>query len=296
MVKAPEAFSWGTTNEEAWYWTPPGGSQLPLQSAYGAWNIASMGGSRFGVPVFRGQNYEVPYRAGQSFRQKFPDSRTITLAFWADGMGLHSTSAYPAADQRLAFNSNLQQLRQAFFAMNATGSAQGQLQRNWYIMQSGSATLVQATAMAELAGSMDLTMNGRTNAAFSVDLLLADPFFYGGTKTHACTGASTSLTGLGEAVAGLGWPSAVSAFTVSLSQAAQVTNTTAGVSFNFTGSASFPVTVDVLNETVTDSSGANRIGQLTHTGARTWMALLPGVNVIAVSAGTATFTWNDVYI
>src|SRR4029077_17520019 len=143
---------------------------LPLQSAYGAWNLATMGGSRFSVPVFRGQNYEVPYRDGQNFRQKFTDSKTVTLAFWADGQGQHSASAYPAADQRLAFNNNLQQLRAAFFQMNANGSVQGQLKRNWYLTQGGTPQLVTSAAMGELAGSMDLTMNGRTNAGFSVDV------------------------------------------------------------------------------------------------------------------------------
>ena len=296
MPGAPDAYAYGASNAEAWTWTPSGGSALPLQSAYGAWNIATLGGSRFSVPVFRGQNYPTPYRAGQNWRAKMPDSRTITLAMWTDGQGLHSTAAYPAADRRLAFNSNLQQLRQALFSVGAAGSAQGQLQRNWYVMQGGAPVLVQATAMAELAGSMDLTMNGRTNAAFSTDFLLADPFFYGAQVTKACTGATTTVTGLGEGVAGLGYSSVVNSFSVQLSAAGTVTNTTAGVSFTFTGAASFPVTVDILNATVTDTAGANWISGLTHSGGRSWMAVQPGANVVSVSAGTATFVYNDVYI
>lgn len=290
MPTAPEVWSWGTANEEAWYW-----NGLPLQSAYGAWNVATMGGSRFGVPVFRGQNYEVPYRGGQSWRAKMPDSRTVTLTFWVDGQGQHSTSTYPASDTRLAWNNNLQQLRQAFFQMNALGSVQGQLQRNWYLTQSGTSKLVTSTAMAELAGSMDLSMNGRTSAGFSVDFLLADPMFYGAQVTKACTGASTTVTGLGEGVVGLGYPSSVASFTVTLSAAATVTNTTAGVSFTVSG-GSYPVTVDVLAGTVTDNGGANVIGGLSHSGARAWMAVLPGANTISVSAGTATFKYTDAYI
>lgn len=290
VARAPEVWSWDPANQEAWYW-----NGLPLQSAYGAWNLASMGGSRFGVPVFRGQNYAAPYRAGQGQRPKMPDSRTVTLAFWVDGQGQHSTGTYPAPDTRLAWNNNLQQLRQAFFGMNGLGSVQGQLQRNWYLTQSGSNKLVTATAMAELAGSMDLSMNGRTSAGFSADFLLADPFFYGAQVTKACSGASTTVTGLGEGVAGLGYPSAVAGFTVTLSAAATVTNTTAGVAFTVSG-GSYPVTVDVLNGTATDNGGANVIGNLTHSGARAWMVVLPGSNVISVSAGTATFTFNDCYI
>jgi hypothetical protein len=290
-VKPPEVWAFGTSFEEAWFW-----NGLPLQSAYGAWNIATMGGSRFGVPVFRGQNYETPYRGGQNWRAKMPDSRTVTLTFWVDGQGQHSNSTYPAADTRLAWNNNLQQLRQAFFSMTAGGSAQGQLQRNWYLTQSGTNKLVTSTAMAELAGSMDLSMNGRTSAGFSVDFLLADPHFYGAQVVKACTGASTTVTGLGEGVVGLGYPSSVAGFTVQLSAAATVTNTTAGVAFTIASGPSFPVTVDILNGTVTDNGGVNQISQLSHSGARAWMALLPGSNVISVSAGTATFTYNDCYI
>lgn len=289
-MPAPPAFAY-PTNQEAWFW-----NSLPLQSAFGAWNIGTLGGSRFSVPVFRGQDYQTPYRAGNSWRSKLPDSRTITLAMWADGQGQHSASTYPAADPRLAFNSNLQQIRAAFFTMNAAGSVQGQLQRNWYYSVGGTPTLVQSTAMAELAGSMDLTMNGRTNAGFSVDLLLADPFFYGALQTVACTGASTACTGKGEGIVGVGYPQTVSAFTVTCSAAGTVSNTTAGVAFTLASGPSYPVVVDVLNGTVTDNGGNNQIAALTHSGARAWMALLPGSNTISVSAGTATLRWNDAYI
>lgn len=290
-VRAPEVWAWGTSNQEAWYW-----NGLPLQSAYGAWNLATMGGSRFGVPVFRGQNYQTPYRAGQGQRPKMPDSRTVTLAFWVDGRGQHSTGTYPAPDPRLAWNNNLQQLRQSFFQMSALGSVQGQLTRNWYLTQAGTSQLVTSTAMAEIAGSMDLSMNGRTNAGFSADFLLADPFFYGARQDVACAGSSTPVTGLGEGVAGLGYPSPVSSFIVTLSAPATVVNATAGVSFAVASGPVFPVAVDILNGTVTDNGGANVISSLAHSGARAWMVVLPGVNVISVSAGTASFSFNDCYV
>lgn len=276
------------TNQELWYY-----QGTALQSPNGAWSIATMGGSRFGIPVYRGQNVPVPYRAGQSWRAKYPDSRTITLTMWADGAG--SAAGYPAADQRLAFNNNIQQLRDLFFSNGASGSVQGQLQRNWYWTQNGTPTLVTSTAMAEVAGSMDLTMNGRTGASFSVDLLLADPYFYGAQRTQAITTSGT-VNAFGEGVVGQGWPSAVAGFTIACTAACTVTNTTAGCSFTLSGVTNSPVTVDVLNQTVTDSLGNNVIGTLTHAGARQWMALLTGANNITVSAGTATFVFNDAYI
>lgn len=285
--------SFAYTPGEAWFWTPAGGSQLALQQPY--WNITTFGGSRSGIPTLRGQDIQVPYRAGQAWRSKYPDERTIALTMWTDGSG-SSLSGWPAADQHLAFNQNWQQLRQSFFTRNAGGSAQGQLQRNWWLTQGGVNQLVTSTAMAEIAGSMDLSMNGRTGAAFTVDLLLADPYFYGALQTVACTGLSTICTGLGEGVVGEGFPSAVSSFTVQCSAACTVTNATAGISFIIAAGPAFPVTVDILNGTITDNNGASAAGKFSHSGSRLWACILPGANTIQVSAGTATFKWNDAYI
>ena len=258
-----------------------------------------MGGSRFAAPLLRGQNVAVPYRAGQNWRPKFPDARTLTLTMWVDGQGYGgSGGSYPAgADQRLSFNTNWQQLRQMFFnRSSAAGSAQGQLTRNWYILQNGSPTMVTSTAAAEIAGSMDLTMNGRTNAAFSVDLLLSDPYFYGAQQVHGISG-STSITGLGEAVVGEGWPiTGLNAFTVQVSAPGTVTNVTAGCSFTISSGPAFPVTVDILNQTVTDTNGANQTQYFSHSGSRLWMCVLPGVNLITTTAATTTFTYNDCYL
>ena len=56
------------------------------------------------------------------------------------------------------------------------------------------------------------------------------------------------------------------------------------------------MTVDVLNCTVTDSAGNNVISKFTHAGSRLWMVLLNGANVIANTAGTATFHYSDAYM
>ena len=285
-VSAPPASLWSPA--ETWSF-----NGVALSQPY--WNIATLGGSRFALPAWRGSNYQVPYKAGQSQRAKFPDSRTLTLAMWIDGANGSPVDSYPPSDQRLAFNNSLQELREEFFQMNAAGSVQGQLQRNWYLTQ-GTAKLVTSTAMAEIASAMDLTMNGRLSAAFTVDFLLADPFFYGAQQSVACTGTATTITGLGEGIAGLGFPSAVNGFTVTLTSQCTVTNVSTGVSFTFAGLASFPVTVDVLNETVVDSAGNNWITGLTHAGSRAWMVVQPDSQTISVSAGTATFTWNDAYL
>jgi hypothetical protein len=272
---------------EFWYW-----NGVPLQTSY--YNVTTFGGSRFGVPTLRGQNYQVPYRAGQLQRAKYPDQRTVTLTMWTDGQ----MSAYPAGDARRAYNDNFQQLRQMFFTRGGGGSAQGQLQRNWWLTVGGSPTMVTSTAMAEIAGSMDPTMNGRVSSAFSVDLLLADPYFYGAQRTVAVGTSGTTITANGEGVVGEGFASAVNGFTLSLTAAATVTNSTVGcsVTHNGAGVASWPVTLDILRYTATDAVGNNCVAGLSHSGSPMWMCLLNGANVIAVSAGTVTFRWMDAYI
>jgi hypothetical protein len=272
-----------------WYW-----NGTPLQSSY--YSIATFGGSRFGLPTNRGQDYEVPYRSGQLFRGKYLDERTITLTMWAGGQ-MSGNQSYPALDPRRAFNDNFQRLRAMFLTRGAQGSVQGQLQRNWYLTVSGSPTMVESVAMAEIAGSMDPTMNGRTSAAFSVDLLLSDPMFYGAQRSQVVGTGGGTITALGEGVVGEGFASAVNAFTVTISQASTVTNNTAGVAFSHTGAGvqSWPVTVDVLRYTATDSAGNNVVGGLGHIGSRMWQCLLPGANSISVSAGTALWEWCDSY-
>lgn len=277
---------------ELWYY-----NGTALNQPY--WNIATFGGSRFGMPTLRGQNYEVPYRAGQLWRAKYPDQRTITLTMWTDSQ-MSANQSYPAGDPRRAFNDNWQALRQLFWYRGASGSAQGQLQRNWFITQGGTPTMVTSTAMAEIAGSMDPTMNGRTSAAFSVDLLLADPYFYGSQRTQVISSGSGTISALGEGVVGEGYYSAVNSFTLRLSAAATVANTTAGCSVAHSGAgvASWPVTLDILRYTATDNAGNNVIAGVSHTGSRLWMALLNGSNTITVSGSgvNATFTWNDCYV
>lgn len=275
--------------QELWYW-----NGVSLNQPW--FNISTFGGSRFGTPTLRGTDIPVPYRAGQSYRgTKYPDARTITLTMWLDGSG-SANQAYPSVDSRLAFNDNWQQLRSTFFARGGGGSVQGQLQRNWYWTQGGTAQLVTSTAMAELAGSMDLTMSGRTGAAFAVDVNLSDPYFYGAQRTQAITSGGGTIIAYGEGLVGEGWASPVSSFTVVLSAAATVTNTTLGISFTVASGPSFPVTVDILNGLVTDSGGVNQIAKLTHVGSRAWMVLNEGSNVITCSAGTATFSWMDAYV
>lgn len=285
-------------NEEYWSFIPAVGNyalqEVSLQSQW--WNVSTWGASRFALPTLRGQDYEQPYRAGMQWRSKMPNSRVCTLAMWTAAIS-QLTGNPDTVNTKLTFNNNFNQLRQMFWQRAALGSAQSQLRRRWYITQGGSAQTVVGTAMAEIAGSMEPAMNNRFSASFAVDLLLSDPYFYGTSQSQTIS-SSGSITNLGEGVVGEGYPSSVNAFTIQITTGpCTVTNQTAGVSVTFNAPvANSPVTLDVLNQTATDALGNNLIGNVSHSGARMWMCLLPGANTIQVSAGQATFGWSPPYV
>jgi hypothetical protein len=148
--------------------------------------IKTYGGSRLAVPKLRGENALLPHRHGRIFKPKTPDSRVITLAMWV--AGIDPATDQPAEDQRVQFNDNWSALTSLFWSPGQ----QIALTKRWFT-NAASPVLMQATAQAELAGTMDPTMTGRTRADFGVDLLLADPFFYSPVITTAAIDVGETL-------------------------------------------------------------------------------------------------------
>ncbi len=68
-----------TTTDELWYV-----DDVPLNTY--AYNIVTLGGSRFDLPPIRGSNMTYAYRPGQVFRPKVADQRTVTLLMWVAGV------------------------------------------------------------------------------------------------------------------------------------------------------------------------------------------------------------------
>jgi hypothetical protein len=254
----------------------------------------------------RGSDVQVPFAAGQQWRYKYPDSRVITLVMWT--AGINQTTGNPdTVSQLLTFNNNYQQLRQAFWTRNLTGSQQGTLTRQWYITQGLTTAVVAASAQAEIAGNMEPTMTGRTRADFSVDFLLADPYFYGVQQTQTLPyNSAQSVTNLGEGVAGEGLQGTMQVtFTGPLTNPT-LTNLTAGVSVTYTGTIASgtpaAVTLDCVNFLATTGAGANVISAVSHAGARRWNGLLSGANSCKLTStnggdtGTCTLTWTPPYL
>ncbi len=203
------------TTPEWWSWTPPDGPEISLAQPW--MTVSTFGGSRLGLPTLRGNDYEVPFRGGLQHRQKYPNARTVSMVMEVNGTD-PATGQPATSDQILAWNNNFQYIRAAMWTRDPLGSVQGILTRRWYLTQgTNPPAVVAASAMGELGGSMDPSMTGRTRADFTVDVVLADPYFYGAQQSATIgAGATVVLNALGEGIVGEGYASTVSSFTCQL--------------------------------------------------------------------------------
>lgn len=263
-----------------------------------AFSITSFGVGR-SLPTMRGNNIQVAYIPGQVWRKKFPDSRTITLTMWTAGIDPATDQPAFGAYQHLQMSDNLRTLQALFYNV---GGNQFELTRQWEYtlpvstgIPTGVPTMVSATALAEVAGNMQVQTQGpaSTLATFSIDLLLADPYFYGPPVSFAIPySTATSVLNTGDDVAAyynntvtfygpLQYPRLTNS----------TTNPTTWVQLNTVISAGDSITFDVANFTATRmSDGANLSGSVAHSGTRRWMSYNPGVNQLLLSSGNINDT------
>lgn len=259
------------------------------------WSIKSYGGSRLAVPKLRGDNTLYPFRDGRSFRSKNADSRIISLAMWV--AGIDPATDQPSNKQVVQFNDNWSVLQKLFWSP----SQQLTLTRRWW-ENVANPVLRTATALCELAGTMDPTMTGRTRADFAVDLLLADPYFYGPTVSTTINANSTvTVNNPGDIDV---W----STLTVELNGeliSPILTNLTTSPNVWFrvnTAVVANDVNVNVGNFTVTNTfDNSNLAGSVSHSGFQAWMKLKPGNNSIKLtslgnSSGNAILRFNPAYL
>ena len=262
------------------------------------WAVNSFSQGR-DLPVLRGGNIPVAYIPGQVYRKKYPDSRTITLTMFANAVN-PANDQTSSSNQHLQFSNNLQTLRQLFYNV---GGGQFPLTRQWeYTLPVGSGvptgvpTMVQATAMAEIAGNMSPVMFGDTMATFSVDLLLADPYFYSTPISYTIPyNSPLAVVNPGDDVA------AYNTNTVTFNgplQYPRLTNTTTvpntWVQLDTVILAGDSVTFDIANFTAFRASdGANLGASISHSGTLRWMSYAPGVNYILLSSSGSSDTGNS---
>lgn len=234
-------------------------------------NIRTLGGDRVAPPPQRGDNPQVAFRPGRRFEPQIPDERVITLGMWVLP---HDEDGDPQpGNQRGAFNENWRTLTDLLYRPWRLFD----LTKRWFDDRAG--TLHAATAKATYAGGLSPDeMMGPHAARFTVDLLLADPYFY--------TVEKSATVSAGGKVIHPGQDRTVK-MEVDLAAGARLTNDTAGVWVENNGSAA--TTVD----TWAFSSSGVSVGDLANDGDFFWMVLLPGTNEFS---GDGTIRWRPNYL
>lgn len=259
--------------------------------------IKTYGGSRLAVPKLRGENSLLPFRHGRVYKPKTPDSKVITLAMWV--AGIDPTSNQPAENQKVQFNDNWAALTSLFWSPGQ----QIALTKRWFT-NAASPVLMEATAMCELASTMDPTMTGRTRADFGVDLLLADPFFYAPEVTTSTinAGQTISINNPGDVET---WVNLEIEFTGEL-QRPTLWNLTATPQVWMTVDTlvqpGYKVNVDVgLASAIRTYDGTEISATVDHSGFRSWFKLNPGTNSIkltssGISNGSAIIKYRAAFL
>jgi hypothetical protein len=259
------------------------------------WAIKSIG-SRLAVPKLRGDNTLFPFRDGRAFRAKNADSRVITLAMWVAGIDPDTNQPH-TSHQNVQFNDNWKSLQKLFWSPDE----QLILTRRWFD-NADSPVLKTATALCELAGTMDPTMTGRSRADFAVDLLLADPYFYGPEITaNLATTGTTIVTNPGDIPVWSTINITLNGELVSPTITNQTATPNVWMQVN-TAVINDPINIDVGDFTVVNTfDNSSLAGSVSHSGFRAWMKLLPGNNTLKLtstgnSTGNAVLKFKPAYL
>jgi hypothetical protein len=263
------------------YWDIDGTSLMTY-----ARGIETLGGSMSGVTQFRGDDTKLALRRGARHRIKVADSRVITLAGWFLGVPTEDGDD-PAGLTEANFWAKWNEFK---YMIWKPGGGTFELTKRWTDPDD---TQHEATAIGQYESGLDLVRIGRTGGKFTVDIRLADPFFYedfddfdvaeGATETFANGGADS--------------PKMTIDFIGPLTNP-QLTNSTPDpdvwVKLGMVIGSGETVTVDVEEGTVINDSDENVIGALSHAGAASWFYLFRGNNSVNLDAdsGAGSVTIN----
>lgn len=291
------------------------------------WSVTTVGGSRYDVPPRRGSNIQLAYRPGQMHRRKMVDARTVTLLMFMVGWEPGTGSAADwldtnQTDQRTQWNDNWDFLRRLVYKAH-TSPGLVKLTRRWRLtsptfptVRSGDnmiqgdpgvpepgSHIVVGLADAEMTGDMAPTMTGRFRSEFQMDFTLADPYFFGAYVNATINpGSTVYVWNDGHDTAGHSYlfVDLVGPLTNPV-----LTNLTTDPDSWVRYSGNIPagktVTLDVGRYTarVTTGTDTNRVGLMSHYGARMWVNLLPGANKLTLTgsgSGHALLRFRPPYI
>lgn len=258
------------------------------------WAIKSFGGSRKGLPPLRGDNKILPNREGRSFRPKKADSRVITLAMWLTGSD-PDTGVPSTYNQIVQWNDNFDYLKRLFWTPDREITL---TRREW--SNAADPQLVVASSKAQIAGNMEPTMTGRSRADFAVDLLLADPFFYGGEieKTIAAN-TTVAVYNPGDSKTA-NMPFSIDWIGNLVNP--KLTNLTNGswMQINTLVPLDTEVQTDIKKyKAVRSTDLASMNTAISHSGARQWISLEPGANQLILTAtgsGAVVLRFQPAYV
>ncbi len=274
------------TNSTETYWDVDGQS---LQTF--AFNIQTLGGDRLAPPPYRGQDLAIPSTPGRRWMPKVVDSRVITLGMWV--IGADEAGNVPAdTTARRQFDENWRKLRNLLW----TYDREVTLTKRFWV----DGVLVTAAAKAQFAGGLLPSMGGPARAAFTVDLRLADPYFYGTEIVLPLTSTQT------VDVAGDDVTRAIEFEINGARTNVIVRNDTMDLQFQHSSVLPSGDTIDinVLNYTaVTDPAATpsfDSVSEIIHEGSPSWFLLKPGDNLVEVSSsfgiGTVVMKYKPVWL
>lgn len=242
-----------------------------------AFNIVTLGEGREAPPPMRGEDTLVPYNVGKKRGPRIPDSKVLTLGMWVIGATENGNMPDPGTTLRQQYNTNWRKLRNLLWN-------QGEVIQLTKRFEDDSGNIISATAEATYAGGLEPQMGGPYRAAFTVDLLLHDPFFYSDVEIEEVftDNETKTLDVLGD----------YKTYSIELEMAAGSRFTNTSENPDVWCQLSVDGTVDVKNGIVSSGSA----GSLTHKGAFKYFVLSPGENVIQLTGASSTIRYREAYV
>lgn len=246
-----------------------------------SYHVKTIYGGRTSPPSLRGENQYVSGVAGSFHNSKIPDEQTLTLGGWLTNKDANNAPLH-ATNKKVGFNTNWRAIRGLLWRENGE---QFGIRRRWY---GADGNLITATGTAEFGGNMALAENIPSAGAWSCDLIMSDPYFYGTPFTQTlAVGVAQNIVNPGDVTA---HPKLV--YNGILSNP-QIDHGTKWMKIGTAIAALDSVTVETSPRILTvvrASDSASLIGALTRNGSRAWLPLKPGTNSLLLSATSGTGT------
>ena len=268
------------TNSTADYWDIDAVSLQTLAFGIDQWGVSEA------PPGSRGSDLIVPNRIGQVARSRVPDGRVITFPMWC--LDLTEAGAEGNAAQH---KTNWEKLRDTFW----NSGRPVVITKRW----GGGAS--SAAAVGVFSSGLDPTIIGGDQGAsrFTVDMFLADPYFYGASDNDTFSIGSTDPTWSGDAAT----PSYTVRFTGPLTNPSVTCRSfiTDLSILTWTGVIGAGEYVDIVlpDLTFTTTVSGATVDQFTATEHQ-WAAVDPDVDAVIVAAdagsGTCKITYTPAFI